>query len=439
MNSIYRFPGRAARLAIACLLVAASTVQAATSPPPDDVLTVLQGQSLLLEYDGVTRVAVGNGALVDVRVFQDRSEILLIALQPGVTDLRLWDGSDVPARFMLEVHGPGNGGSIEPDQLEELLADVPGIEIQQLGASTIVRGRARSAADHDFVQQTVSRYPNVVSHLRAPTFDREPTIMLQARLLEVRTSALKELGVQWSQFAQGPVFGYLKDFAGNDLYRLTNAPDGSELPFRIGGSQRFAGLSTSLGSTINLLVENGDARVLAEPTMTCVSGGSADFLAGGELPIPVRDEFGTPNVDFKEFGIILRFSPLVDHERFIRTDVEIEVSAVDPSVTVLDIPGFLTRKTNTLMNVQDGETMVIAGLVSREDAKNVSKLPGLGNIPIIGELFKSRQFRRQQTELVVLVTPTIVDPAGTDNQRYRDRFDELAAEADARLRYRLAD
>ena len=173
--------------------------------------------------------------------------------------------------------------------------------------------------------------------------------------------------------------------------------------------------------------------------MTCVSGGTADFLAGGEVPIPVRDQFGTPNVQFKEFGIILRFSPLVDADRFIRTDVEIEVSAVDDSISVLDIPGFLTRKTNTRMNVAEGETMVIAGLVSRDDAKNVSKLPGLGQIPVIGELFKSRQFRKQQSELVVLVTPYIVEPGGTRNREYQERFNELSSAADEKLRPHLRD
>jgi len=427
------------RLTSACLLLAALAVQAATSPPAEDVLTVKQGQSLLVEYDGIKRVAVGDGALVDVRVFEEANEILLIALQPGTTDLRLWDDSGYPARFLLEVHGPESAGAIDPKELEELLADVPGIDLRERGGSTVVEGRARTAADFDYVQQTVGRYANVVSHVRAPAFDREPTIMLQARLLEVRTSALKELGVQWSEFAQGPTFGYLKDFAANDLYRLTNAPDGSDLPFRVGGSQNFSGLSTSLSSTINLLMENGDARILAEPTMTCVSGGSADFLAGGEVPIPVRDQFGTPNVEFKEFGIILRFSPLVDSERFIRTDVEVEVSAVDESIAVLNIPGFLTRKTNTQMNVQEGETMVIAGLVSREDAKNVSKLPGLGQIPIIGELFKSRQFRRQESELVVLVTPRIIDTGSQPNRDYQERFDELNDEADERLRYKVRD
>jgi len=400
---------------------------------------VLAGQSLLIEYDGVTRVAVGNGELVDVRVFQDESEILLIALQPGTTELRLWDNTGNPARFLLEVQGPNGGGVIEVDQLEELLADIPGVEVRELGTSTIVKGRAQSASDFEYVQQTISRYPNVVSHVRAPAFDREPTVMLQARLLEVRTSALKELGVEWSQFAEGPVFGYLRDFANNDLYRLTNAPDGTELPFRVGGSQRFSGISTSLSSTINLLMENGDARVLAEPTMTCVSGGSADFLAGGEVPIPVRNDFGSPSVEFKEFGIILRFSPIVDSDRFIRTDVVVEVSAIDPSIAVLDIPGFLTRKTNTLMNVAEGETMVIAGLVSREDAKNVSKVPGLGRIPIIGELFKSRQFRNQKSELVVLVTPHIIDSGSAPNRQYQDRFDDLNSQAEEQLSYRLRD
>jgi len=429
----------ARRMLVALSLLAGSAALAATSPPPEDVLTVLQGQSLLVEYDGVTRVAVGDGELVDVKVFRDESEILLIALKPGTTDLRLWDGSGSPSRFLLEVHGPGNSGSIEPAQLQELLADIPGVEVRKIGASTVIQGRTRSASDYEYVQHAVSRYPNVVSHLRAPAFDREPTIMLHARLLEVRTSALKDLGVEWSNLAQGPVFGYLRDFTTNDLYRLTNAPDGSELPLRVDGSQRFSGISTSLTSTIKLLMANGDARVLAEPTMTCTSGGTADFLAGGEVPIPIRDEFGTPIVEFKEFGIILRFSPLADHDRFIQTDVEVEVSAVDESIAVLGIPGFLTRKTNTRMNVQEGETMVIAGLVSREDAKNVSKLPGLGQIPVIGELFKSRQFRKQQSELVVLVTPRIIDTGSQRNRDYQERFDELNSRADEELRYRLRD
>lgn len=426
-------------LLAALVFVAGPQLYAATSPPPHDVLTVVQGQSLLLEYDGVKRVAVGDGALVDVRVFKDESEILLIALQPGITDLRLWDNGDTPARFILEVHGPGNGGTIEPARLRDLIGSIPGIEIREHGSSTVVQGRTRSAADYAFVEQTVSRYPNVAMHVRPPAFDREPTVMLHARLLEVRTAALKDLGVQWSEFAQGPVFGYLKDFASNDIYRLTNAPDGSELPFRVGGGQRFSGLSSSLSSTINLLMQNGDARILAEPTLTSVSGGSADFLAGGEVPIPVRDQFGAPNVQFKEFGIILKFSPLVDEERFIRTTVEVEVSAIDDSISVLDIPGFLTRKTSTLMNVQEGETMVIAGLVSREDAKNVSKLPGLGQIPIIGELFKSRQFRNQKSELVVLVTPYIVDPGDSRTRDYQQRFDELNTRADEDLGFGLGD
>lgn len=422
------------------VLLAASHTLAATSPPPEDILTVTQGQSLLVEYDDVTRVAVGNGDLVDVRVFKDKSEILLIALQPGVTDLRLWSSQGEPSRYLLEVHGPDHGGSITSDELAELFDGIAGVEVVARGGNTIVKGRAESEADYDYINQAISRYPNVVSHLRAPAFDREPTIMLQARLLEVRTTALKDLGVQWSQFAQGPVFGYLRDFTTNGLYRLTNAPDGGELPFRVGGGgQSFAGLSTSLDSTINLLLENGDARILAEPTMTCISGGSADFLAGGEVPIPVRDEFGSPSVEFKEFGIILKFAPLVDTDRFIRTDVQVEVSAVDPSIAVLDIPGFLTRKTKTRMNTQDGQTMVIAGLVSQEDAKNVSKVPVLGQIPVLGELFKSRQFRNQKSELVVLVTPRIIDGAGPENQGYQERFDELNSKAEKSMRYSVWD
>ena len=427
------------RRALGVLLGLYATASLAlTPPPPTDTLTVTKGQSLLIEYRGLTRVAVGDGALVEVEVFDDRNEVLLIARAAGTTDLRLWDGGDVPARYLVVVHDENGAATIDAIALRALLAGVGGVEVIEAAGETIVRGRARNQDDFDHVTALAARYDNVASYLHAPTFDRAPTVMLQAKMLEVRTSALKDLGVDWDKFIDGPVFGYLNDFK-NAAFRLTRAPDGSELPVGGIGNQTFGGVSTSIASTLNLLIENGDARLLAEPNLSCISGGTADFLAGGEVPIPVRDENGVPSVEFKEFGIILRFAPLVDPDRFIRTDVQVEVSAVDQSIAVLGVPGFLTRKSNTLMNLSEGQTMVIAGLVSRDDAKNVSKLPLVGQVPVLGELFKSRQFRRQKSELVILVTPRIIDSTSPVNRQYQQQYQDLLDTSDKALGYELND
>jgi len=131
--------------------------------------------------------------------------------------------------------------------------------------------------------------------------------------------------------------------------------------------------------------------------------------------------------------------PVSDPEGYISTHVSVEISTVDDSIRVLDIPGFLTRKTETDMNVMQGETMVISGLVTSESAKSVDKIPGLGNIPILGELFKSRSFKNNETELVVLVTPHIIDPKHRINKRWIQRAGELREQSDKDLEFKLLD
>ena len=425
--------------ALSWLLLWPLTAAALTPPAAKDVLRVAQGQSLLLEYAGLTRVAVGDGDLVQVEVFAERSEVLLIARQAGTTDLRLWDEGAQPERYLLEVLGPGGAANLNVAQLEALFADAPGIAVVEAPGELMLHGVARSVDQYERAQAMAGRYANVNSYVREPVFDRAPTVLLQARMLEVRTSALKNLGVNWDQFIDGPAVGLVKDVASNGLFRVGGAPGGAELPVAVDGTQNFAGLATSITSTINLLLNNGDARLLAEPTLSCVSGGAADFIAGGEVPIPIRDENGVPSVEFKEFGIILRFSPLVDGDGFIRTDVQVEVSAVDDSISVQGVPGFLTRKSSSLMHLTEGQSMVIAGLVSSEDAKNVSKMPLLGQVPVLGELFKSRQFRRAHSELVILVTPRIIDAGSTVNADYEKRYEALREASDKSLNYQLND
>lgn len=339
-------------------LMLATPAPEALEQAPVAVLSVPVGQSLLIRSPGTKRVSAGDGATIDIKVLDDTQEILVLGRKAGTTDLRIWsrDGSSVA--YLVQVLG-----ILDPIATP------------------------------------------------APALEAETTILIKARLIEVRKSALRDIGVDWADVAAGPVF---------------STEDGVDL-------------TSSLDSIIHLLTNRGDARLLAEPTLTCISGGQADFVVGGEVPIPVQNQDGALNVVFKQFGILLNVEPRANSEGLIRTKVGVEVSSVDKANSVLGIPGFATRKTNTEMNVHSGEAMVVAGLFSADDATTVTKLPGFGALPVIGELFKSRQFRRGETELVVLVTPEIV---GADSTVVRDgeqRFDRLKRESDEALKPRLKD
>jgi pilus assembly protein CpaC len=362
-----------------------------------NMLAVPVGQTMLMHFPKIKRVTVGDGTVLDVKVFQDTDEVLLLGKADGLTDLRLWDRDGVSNSYLVKVQ------AIKPAPVE--------IPLQA-----------------------------------------EQTILIKARLVEIKRSTLRDIGIDWSDVAAGPQFGTLNDLVTNRFFRtvptgVNFTPGGGggggsgllNLPANVGTGNNYLGFTTIVDSMLKFLVNNGDARMLAEPTLTCINGGQADFLAGGELPIPIVDNDGRVNVQFKEFGIILNIEPQANEQGLIRTKVKVEVSSVDQSISVLGIPGFATRKTNTEMNVQSGETMVIGGLVSSDDAKTVVKVPGLGNIPIIGELFKSRQFRNGQTELVVLVTPSVVTTASESVKTAIKRSDELQEKANTDLKFKLLD
>ncbi len=379
-----------ALLAVACAfpgIVHAQLVPMDSAPV--GVLTVPVGQSLLIRYPDAKRVSAGDGEVLDVKVFDDTQEILLIGKHEGVTDLRIWSRDGTTIAYLINVLAP---------------VPIPRIEA-------------------------------------APSLEVESTILIQAKLIEVKKTALRDIGVDWADIAQGPVFGTLDEFVTNEHFRIIpEAVEGLDgLPLELGTNNHYFAMTTVIDSVVNLLVNNGDARLLAEPTLTCINGGQADFLVGGEVPIPVQNQDGALNVIFKQFGIILNVEPRANDNGLIRTKVGVEVSSVDKAISVLGIPGFATRKTNTEMNVQTGETMIVAGLFNSEDAKTVVKVPGLGSLPILGELFKSRQFRRGETELVVLVTPRILGANDAAVSAGTQKFDELKRRSDEALKFKLKD
>jgi pilus assembly protein CpaC len=211
-------------------------------------------------------------------------------------------------------------------------------------------------------------------------------IRMNVRLVEVRRDQVRQLGLRWGAQAAGPSVA------------LT-AGTGQ------GGLSLRAATTTVLQSQIDLLQQKGMAHIVAEPTLSCRSGGVARFVSGGEVPIPVTDGLGATDVQYKEFGVILEIRPRADRSGAIYADVDVELSQIDASVRVGDYPGFVKRRTSTAINVQSGETVALAGLVARERSRDRQGLPGLSALPVGGSLFGSNRRQSRQTELVVLITP----------------------------------
>ena len=309
------------------------------------------GQVEVLAKVAVKRVAVGNGGVIRAEVLKT-GELLVIARAPGSTSLRLWhkDGKQTDYNIRVSENDPE------------------------------------------------TRFP------------MEKMVRMKVKMVEFRKSALGNLGIDWGDGIAGPTFATAGDVIGNNLFRP--AAEGiAGLPNTVKPFSTYFGIASNITSRINFLASNGDAVTLAEPVLSCANGGTASFLAGGEVPYPTRGSNGELRVEFKDYGIKLNISPQIDPRGNVRTLVKTEISQIDPALSVQGTPGLLTRRAETQVNVRSGETIVISGLLSSESSKDVDKIPGLGNLPVIGSLFKSKNVRNSVSELVIFVTPEVIDPS----------------------------
>jgi len=271
-------------------------------------------------------------------------------------------------------------------------------------------------------------------------------IRMDVKIVEMRNNVLNNVGVKWDSVAGGPAFGAVSNWVDNDLFSVYSQSDiGDKIVESIGdvaiGSTSYAslGIVTGLSSQIQLLSEQGDARTLAQPTLSTRSGDKAKFLAGGEIPLPVTNSNGSVDVEYKEYGISLEIEPTADEDGNIVSYIRTEVSSIDVSVQIGGFPGFQTRSTESVVNVKNGDTIIISGLVSSEMSKAVSKVPFLGDIPILGELFKSRDFKDKKSELLILVTPQIITVDHDSHQNRLKKAQELIGEAEQLKAFYILD
>ncbi len=396
-----------------------------------DTVTVVQGQTRLMPYPGVMRVSIGHPDIANAQA-TGPDEILLTGLKAGVTDLRVWTDVGEQKRYLLRVVDNSWVQILEVANI--VLADIEGVNAREENGIVFIEGRIIREQDIPLIEDLKKKLEKqvkegtVVFNVVKPTVQYRSMIMMDVQVVEVRRNDLKNLGIDWSATVGGPFFEIVGDLAGN-----AHLPTSTFFGFGFEDQETFTTTNpkplTQLGSTIKLLQSKGVARILAQPKLVTRSGSSAEFLAGGEVPIPLANNDGAMDVTFKQFGVILKISPKADPEGFIETLIDVEVSRVDDSLQVLGIPGFTTRRTAMEMNVQSGQTMVISGMLQAEDSKAVNKLPGLGSIPVLGELFKSRDFQEATTELVIFVTPFLVDPESQWNKDMLDYGSDISQRA----------
>jgi len=372
-----------------------------------DTLRIRPGFQQVLDHQGVSRVSVGNPDVLEAQPLPRGEGILVVGKQEGETDLILWEKGK---RREWHVEVRRHTVSVA-EEARSFVSAFPGLSVVEAAGTALISGSVPSARDRSLLEEFARTRPGV--HLRVTLPEEKKTLLLyDLKILEVSRGETAQLGVRW--------------------------PDGLSVKgsySSVNGNGTVVSVGADFEVRLNLLLADGRARILSNPRLACESGEEAHFLAGGEIPIVIITP-ETRTVEWKTYGIILRIRPAMDPGGKIRTHVVAEVSAVDHGSGSSNVPGFLTRRVSTHFSTPPGETVMLSGLVKSEMAKDVSKVPLLGQIPVIGELFKSRSFRDNQTELAIFITPfEVTGNAAAEVQEWERKS---RRETDA-LRFRLLD
>ena len=411
-------------------LSACTPVPAATPASPGGsaslqpaALTLYVGQAHVLNEGEVRRIAIGNGKVIQATALDER-QVLIVPEAPGQSTLHIW-GANGPERLLVVTVLAADIGRLVAE-VRGMLGDVANLRVRPVGDKLLVEGENLTEEQGVRLAEVGKRYPQLVN--LASKVGLERMITIDVRMVEVRRDSLENIGVRWSASAAGPSFGIVGDIKRSSPLTPGGTAAGAaglEIRPKVGAFASALSIASSVTSMINLMVQRGDAVVLAEPSLSCRSGGSAKFLAGGELPIPYSSGLGNTSVVFKEYGVKFDVSPTANSTGVIAAKIATEISAINFDVLVKEVPGISKRRAETEVNLRENETLVIAGLMSEESTRSVDQVPALGDLPVLGKLFRSRAYRDRQTELVVFITPRFV--SGVNDSAPRDDAADVEA------------
>lgn len=383
----------------------------------DVVLQTREQRPWTLPAD-LERVAIADPGVADLVMLRGQRQALLVGKSNGTTTLLLWRrGQAEPQRLQVQVRSA----------LQGALPDNPDLQLTLQGQQGLLQGSAPSLLDHQQSRKAAALAVGEDGQLAdVSTIGSGGVVQVEVKVVEFNKSVLRQIGMSFAN----------KNFSGSNGFYYGITRPGASLPGVLPATDSGTGtvpdgivvtnpLSSAFGlvfkslthgwdANIDLLQSNGMARVLAEPTLVALSGQSASFLAGGELPILEPQGLGTTTVTFKPFGIGLTVTPTVLGPNRIALKVAPEASDLNYAAGItyngVQVPSITTRRADTTVELGDGETFVIGGLVSNTVSSSVDKIPLLGDLPIIGAFFRSLSYKREEKELVIIVTPRLVQP-----------------------------
>ena len=354
------------------------------------------------------RIVIGNGKVIQATALDD-GQVLVIPEAPGQSTLHTWGKDGSERSFVVTVIAADAARIL--NEVRAMLGTATNVDARVVGDKIVVEGANLTEEQAGRLVEVGKRYPQIVNLVSRIGFER--MIAIDVRMVEIRRDQLENIGVRWNGSVTGPNFDVVGDLKRSRALEPGGSADGAggiQARQRVAPFATALSLATSITSMINLMVQNGDAVVLAEPSLSCRSGGSAKFLAGGELPIPYSSGMGSVSVVFKEYGVKFDINPVASETGMIAAKVATEISSINFDVLVKDVPGLTKRRAETEVNLREHETLVIAGLIAEESSRSIDRVPALGTLPVLGSLFRSRAFRDRQSELVVFITPRFVEP-----------------------------
>lgn len=422
LTSVIALDSRVTAQAPAAAQASAAPSQAAAPPgsqalPQFPRLQLTTGRSMVLttEFD-VTRIAITNPAVADAVVVRPR-EILLDGKAPGTISLIVWGGDDRRVQYDVVVEQPVNPleqqlHQLFPGEDIQVVLNADGVVLSGHVSSTQVMLRAAEVA------KATAPKANIINMLQVPGASDSRQVMLQVRFAEVNRRAIQELGAAIFTGAGGYqnwiVRGTTQQFPA-PTFNLTQ--ETSNLTFSDFLNLFLFNTRFNIGTVIRALQQTGYFQSLAEPNLIAYNGQEASFLAGGEFPIPFASGLGAISIQYREFGVRLNFTPTIAGD-LIRLHLRPEVSSLDFNNGILlegfRIPALTVRRAETEVELRDGQSFAVAGLLDNTSQLDRAAVPILSQLPIIGNFFKSKAERQERTELLVLITPRLVRPLDPD-------------------------
>lgn len=413
------------------LLLAAAMLSFGSACAAEPVEVSLN-ESKYMAASGITRLAVGNPAIADVQLLSS-GDFLLVGKKAGTTSLIVW--SDGGRRTEYTVYVAGNDRGMA-SAIQDAIG-YPKVHVQMIEDRVMLRGKVENQYEHDTALKIAGLYTGgdgsgVIDLLE---MEHPSQIRLEAQIIEINSDYTKNLGIQY--WSQTPGSNSNSDSStGNSNSGITVGTAGLFYGGEDFSSNRKHGgwLGSHIANvnvTLQALINEGKARILSRPSITTMSGKAANILIGGRIPIPVSDGNGNVSIDWHEYGMKLNIEPVVDSEDKITSKVHAEVSTLDYShgvkIDSFSVPGIATREAESEVNVRSGMTMAIGGLINSEDAKIVSKIPLLGDLPIIGRFFRHTSNTRDKREVIILITPTLVadDTPVPMSRRMKESYEEI--------------